>query len=632
MCGIAGGWSPVARASDEELLGACLRRIRHRGPDDTGTEVWASESQGVTMLGSNRLAILDLSPAGHMPMVSASGRFSVAYNGEITNYVEIRIDLQRLGRRFVSTTDTEVLLQAWEEWGRACLDRFEGMFAFAMLDKERGELTLARDVFGIKPLFYSHRSETGLAFCSELPGLLELLPGRPRLDWQIAFDYLQWGAYDHSASTFVDGVRQLPPGHSITLTLTTGELSEPLRYWFPSVSRGADLSIDEATEAVRDQFLASVRRNLRSDVPVGVALSGGIDSSAITCAVRHLEPDFDLQTFSFIAPGFANSEEEWIDLVVAETGARSHLVSASGSDLLRDLDSMIVAQGEPFRSTSIYAQYRVFQLARESGVVVTLDGQGADEMFGGYDGYPSHRIQSLIEAGRFAEARAFHVNWSDWPGRGSGIAAGVVGHFVPRPVASAIERARHRANPIVDESALADQGAGVRYPRAVTESRWARRLPSHLRTELTQRGLPALLRHGDRNSMYFSIESRVPFLDKGLTELLLRLPEEYLVSAKGESKHILRRAMRGIVPDVVLDRRDKIGFVTPESSWLDALTGDPELESRIRSSPIGFVRTGAAVKAVLSTNPSDALGFGGGGLWRYLNLQRWIELFEVDAT
>lgn len=633
MCGIAGAWEPDHTRWRVRDIEAGLQRISHRGPDDRGVEEWIAPGRGRTLLGSTRLAILDLSPAGHMPMGSADGRFTLVFNGEITNYVEIRNELLAAGRTFASTSDTEVLLQAWAQWGAACLPKFEGMFAFAVVDRQRGTLTLVRDVFGVKPLFFAHADDGRFVFSSELPSLLGLLPGRPRLDWQNAVDYLQSGVYDTTDRTFVEGVRQLAPGHSVVLDLATGLLSAPQRYWLPSVDRNDDLSFVEAAELVREGFLASVQRNLRSDVPVGVALSGGIDSSAIACAVRHLEPDFDLQTFSFIAPGFSDSEDRWIELVAGATGATSHTVVATGAELLRDLDSMITAQGEPFGSTSIYAQYRVFQLARENGVVVTLDGQGADEMFAGYDGYPAQRLQSLIERGRLREARAFLGQWSTWPGRSSRAATlEAIAQFMPPAVARGLESARARPNGIIDYDALNARGVSARYPRLTVDGARGRRLPSYLRSRLTRRGLPALLRHGDRNSMHFSIESRVPFLDTKLAELALGLPEEYLVSPGGETKRVLRHAMRGIVPDAILDRRDKIGFATPESSWLDEFRREAVEPTRLAGSPVGFINEDIANAAARSATPERDLGLGGGGLWRYLNLRRWIEIFDIDAS
>lgn len=275
MCGIAGAWERDPLQSLAGRLDASLSAIHHRGPDDSGrVTVPVAGASGSVALGSARLAILDLSPAGHMPMTSADERYTLAYNGEVTNYVEIRAELKALGRTFRSGGDTEVLLQGWEEWGEHVLTRLEGMFALAIFDARTQRLTLARDSFGVKPLYYSYDGAT-LYFCSEIPGLLALRTERPRLDWQTASDFVVWGTYDDSTETFVEGVKQLMPAHSITLDVETARLEEPHRYWWPAISTDPEPSFDEAADRVRELFLRSVSHNLRSDVPVGVALSGG---------------------------------------------------------------------------------------------------------------------------------------------------------------------------------------------------------------------------------------------------------------------------------------------------------------------------------------------------------------------
>src|SRR5690606_7266642 len=355
--------------------------------------------------------------AGHQPMLSADKRFSIVFNGEIYNYRELRTELQGLGHCFVSDSDTEVLLAAWMQWGQACLVRLIGMFAFVVLDRQAGTLTCVRDALGIKPYFYAAQGGGEFYFASEMPALKELLPGKPTLDWQRAYDYLVHGDYDSGTGTFFEGIRHLLPGHLFIVDLKGERVAEPERWCAPRIVERTDLSFASATELVREQFLQNIRLHLRSDVPLGAALSGGIDSSAVVCAMRHVEPDLPIHAFSYLAAGSEMSEDVWLDRINAHVGAVPHKISVGSDELVRDLDSMILAQGEPFGSTSIYAQYRVFQLARESGVTVTLDGQGADEMLAGYSGYPGQRMHSLIDDGRFGEAWGFLKNWSRWPGR-----------------------------------------------------------------------------------------------------------------------------------------------------------------------------------------------------------------------
>lgn len=626
MCGIAGSWTRVSRPSDGERLRRGLDAIRHRGPDDIGEFCWNDAATGRRVdLGLVRLAILDLSPAGHQPMTLPGERFTISFNGEITNYVEIRDELRALGEEFRSGSDTEVLLKAWARWGLATLDRLEGMFAFAVLDTHARTLTLARDPFGIKPLFYYADTER-FAFNSEIGGLLASGIPHPRLDWQAAVDYLQWSAYDKSERTFIEGVRQLSPGHYLVMDVDSGDVSEAVRFWSPPVATTFAGSFADAADTVRELFLESIRHNLRSDVPVGIALSGGLDSSSIVAAARHLEPSLDLHTFSFVAPGFADSEHEWIEHVASAMRARSHTVEVGPNDLEDDLDDLIVSQGEPFGTTSIYAQYRVFRLARERGVVVTLDGQGGDEIFAGYHGYAPQRMHSLMERGNLVGAIRFARNWGNWPGRStSALWPQAIAQFVPASRQGSIRRPA--LSPILDVAALRERGVDLSFPAVRPQAEPGRRVKSYLREALTRYGLPALLRHGDRNSMRFSIESRVPFLNRRLTEFSLSLPEEWLIGPDGTSKRIFREAMRGLVPDAIIDRRDKIGFATPQQGWLERLAAAPV----DREHPVGLLSPGRDDTVAGGYSPSE-LQWGTHALWRLINLRRWVALFGIDGS
>ena len=499
---------------------------------------------------------------------------SIVFNGEIYNYRELRVELQLDGFLFTSDSDTEVLLAAWKKWGKDCLSRLVGMFAFVVFDHAAGTLTCVRDAFGVKPFYYAVEDGEFL-FASELTAVKALKRNKVLLDWQRAYDYLVHGDYDSSSSTFFEGVAQLLPGNLFTVDLKTGSVSEPDRWWVPSIKERLDLSFSDATELVREQFLQSIRLHLRSDVAIGAALSGGIDSSAVVCAMRHVEPDLPINTFSYIARGSDVSEEMWVDRINDHVGAVPHKMVVSAEELARDLDSMILAQGEPFGSTSIYAQYRVFQLAKEQGVTVTLDGQGADEMLAGYSGYPGQRLRSLIEKGHVGEAWSFLNEWSKWPGRSRMAGAK---RYVAEMSHGALYQALRTLNGMnalpawINGEPLVERGIIQRFPHQRSDLTVSgRRVMAELALTLTRRGLPALLRHGDRNSMRFSVESRVPFLTLDMVNLLLSFPESYLISPRGETKSVFRAAMRGIVPDDVLDRRDKIGFATPEQVWLASM-------------------------------------------------------------
>ncbi|HYR10217.1 MAG TPA: asparagine synthase (glutamine-hydrolyzing), partial [Longimicrobium sp.] len=575
-----------------------------------------------------RLSILDLSQAGWQPMTTPDGRYVLVFNGEIYNFVELRRELEAAGHAFRSHSDTEVLLQAWVRWGPAAIPRLVGMFAFAVLDTVERRVVLARDPFGIKPLYYTAWSG-GLAFASEIKALLELPGVSHRVNPGRLYTYLEAGWTDHGGETLFGAVHALPAAHWMQVPLDGGAPPEPVRYWRVDPERRTELSFDDAAERLRELFLDSVRLHLRSDVPVGAALSGGIDSSAIVGAIRHLEPGAELHSFSYVANDARLSEERWVDAVQRSAGTVAHKVRPVAEDLPAELDELIRVQDEPFGGTSIYAQLRVFRLAREAGIKVMLDGQGADELLAGY--WPSllARIGSLVRGGRLLaaaslaghSARLTHV-----PTRSLLVSA--AGVCAPEAVRAAARRARRGSaasgGHFLRREWFVERGA----VEEVDPPPGSRDL---LRRSLLQGlglGLPALLRYEDRNSMANSIESRVPFLNPALAEFVLSLPEAHLVDGRGVTKSVFRRAMRGIVPDEVLDRRDKIGFATPEASWLGVLRPwvqevlSPEA---LRAVP---VLAGDRVQAewrevTAGTRPYDAR------LWRWINLVRWSQLYGV---
>lgn len=629
MCGILGGWFKHDRQSDHARITAGLSALAHRGPDNQDQTTF-SGGWGTIILGHRRLSIIDLSPGGHQPKSSPDGRFVLVFNGEIYNYRELREQLRSQGHTFETQSDVEVLLASWVQWGRDCLARLRGMFAFVVYDTARRELICVRDAFGIKPLYY-HRTPEAFIFSSEVPALLTLLPGRPVLNWQRAYDYLVHGDYDDQADTLLSNVRQLPPGHLLRVGLTSRKSEEPQRWWWPSIAKRQDLTFEQAAEKLREMFLQNVRLHLRSDVPLGATLSGGLDSASVVCAMRHIEPDMPIHTFNFAARGSRVDEEPWADLVNRQVNATAHKVLVTPEELATDIDDMILAQGEPFGSTSIYGQYRVFKLAKQRGVTVALDGQGADELLAGYQGYPGPRMRSLLDGGRLAEALGFLRGWSHWPGRSLGLGAlALGGQLVPAALRKRAMRlaGRNVAPAWLNLRPLQEAGVRLeRLPMVYEADSHCRRLAATLRWSQAGHGLAALLRHADRNSMRWSLECRVPFLTTDMAEFLLQLPESYLVSPRGRSKRILCAAMRGIAPQAILERRDKVGFATPERRWLAAL--GPQMDSWLEGiDGFAFLRATACreeVKAIVSGKK----GFDFRA-WRLINFCRWAQLLEVS--
>ncbi|MBI38526.1 MAG: asparagine synthase (glutamine-hydrolyzing) [Leptospiraceae bacterium] len=622
MCGILGNYTPT---DYRKIDPAVLSSLSHRGPDDEGFVTIAAGSGRVT-LGHTRLAIIDLSAGGHQPIRSSDGRFHLVFNGEIYNYRELRSRLRNLGVAFESESDTEVLLKSWIQWGAESIGKLNGMFAFAILDTKQSRIHCVRDAFGIKPLYYS-RKNNEFHFASEVPALTAILPQKPRPNIQQAYDYLTTGLYDDGYNTFFEEIYQLPPGHLITIDLGDQRNDNLQRWWQPEVEPVLNDSFETAANTIRHIFLDNIRLHMRSDVPLGAALSGGIDSAAVVCGMRKVEPQAELHTFSFVAKGSEVDEEPWVDLVARHVNAHVHKVRVKPEELSQDLDTLLHTQGEPFGDTSIYAQYRVFQLAREKGIKVTLDGQGADELLAGYQGYPTARAHSLFETLRWLTLSRFIRSWSQWPGRSRQLfLKGALRGLLPRGIFQ-IMRKYSAGNPErewVDASRVKGLSLSATTPGGHQRSVRKRRLASELRRALTGYGLSMLLRHGDRNSMHWSVESRVPFLTTEFARYTLKLPENYLLSSEGETKSVFRAAMRGIVPDAILDRRDKIGFATPESDWLGKL--QPEILKWLEAADtIPFVKPREyrriVQEAVSGKRPYDRR------IWRMINYCRWSQIF-----
>jgi len=639
MCGIAGAVGAFLDGVDPAMPSLLLKRLQHRGPDDQGLLTLSQSgvrtgrdlelSLGTrAVLAHRRLAIIDLSPKGWQPMASPDGRYYIIFNGEIYNYRELRDILISCGHNFVSQSDTEVLLAAFVEWGPSALQRLVGMFAFAILDIAERKLFLARDFFGIKPLYYV-AGDGALCFGSEIKSVLDWGLVTKRADPERVYLFLRYGITDFGDSTLFADVRQLPPAHYMWVKLDQPSSAKPERYWHVDLGCRHDVSFEEAAATVRDLFMNNVALHLRSDVPVGTALSGGIDSSSIVMAMRALKGNaLDLHSFSFIPTGSPDSEERWVDLVGSAAGAFVHKTSPSSDQLRADADEIVYNQDEPFGSTSVYAQRRVFQLAQEHGIKVMLDGQGADEIFGGYRYFIGARLASLLRSGRLNEASSFA--WATRRLPGSSISRTLMdsaSFLAPSGMQAPLRRLVGRELLPAWLNARWFEDRGVQ-PCAITHCSTRDVMREYLYTSLTRTSLPPLLRYEDRNSMAYSIESRVPFLTPTLVEFALSLPEKYLVADDGLTKAVFRRAMRGLVPDAILDRKDKIGFVAPERAWLSqqeswatSVISWPESDA----GPVDRTRLLAELRRLSQDGTSNTAG-----LWRSVNLIAWARKFDVQ--
>jgi asparagine synthase (glutamine-hydrolysing) len=553
MCGIAG--LVYQRGAQHDALIAVRRMIalqRHRGPDGEGFY----DTPGAS-LGHCRLAIIDLSDAGHQPMRDPSGRYCLTYNGEIYNYLELANELRALGHCFRSHSDTEVLLTAYRQWGAACLARLRGMFAFAIWDEQERRLFAARDRLGIKPFHYWTDSQGRLAFASEIKALLAFVP-TVRVNRRLAQAFLAWGLLDHEAAeTMFEDIWRLPPGHSLTWEPDRGLSLQ--RYWHLEVTN--DLETPPVRRAAliaefRARFEESMALHLRSDVPVGTCLSGGLDSSSIVCTAsaelhrRGIWREDWQHTFSACFDDPRLDERPYIAVVAEATGCQTHFVFPRGEWLQRDLHALLWHQEEPVGGFSVYSQYCVARLAREQGLKVLLDGQGADEQLAGYRKFILVYIRQLLRARCYL--RALHETFA----------------FVTSPAilrtSSLVDGRRYlfRSAPELAQLWPADT-----LPERPATLGLGDGLGRRIEADLLQFSLPSLLRYEDRNTMAFGIESRVPFVDHVLVEWLATLPADMRLRG-GWTKYILRQALADVLPAKIRARKSKLGFATPDSAWL----------------------------------------------------------------
>ncbi len=613
MCGLC-GIVQLGRPPEAELAAAMAATLDHRGPDGDG----AFADEGVA-LGFRRLAIIDLSEAGLQPFASDDGTLRLLHNGEVYNYRELRRELEAKGHRFRSQTDTEVILRAYEEWGERCVERFNGMWAIALWDGRRRRLFCSRDRFGVKPLYYSWDGRR-FAFASELKAFRA--GGALRPDLAAVRDYVEQGYVDHTDETFFDGIRKLPPAHSLVVDEDGLRLE---RYW---ALEPRDAPADPPT-TVRELFLDALRLRLRSDVPVGTCLSGGLDSSAIVVGVDHLlrteaenaRPVGERQrTFTAFFEQRGFDERPYAEAVVEQTRSQPHWITFGAQDVIDALPSIVRTQDEPFGSTSIVAQWFVMREAKQAGLKVMLDGQGADEILAGYHGYFGPHFADLLRRGRLGALRREIAGYRSLHGASAATAAvALVRPFLPERVRWAARgRARGGSALVHDDlprnGTTAANGYGGGY------------LSRQMQLILLRRGLPELLHYEDRNSMAHSLEARVPFLDYRLVELMLSLPASELIEA-GQTKRVLRRALGDLLPPVVRDRVDKLGFVTPEAAWLRGPLGElaGDVFASREFSERGFVAAPAARRRLERHRRGELTA--GSELWRALCVELWAREF-----
>lgn len=590
MCGIYALINIQNTGSTNALLEG-TQIIKHRGPDDVGFYLWHQETKGSIYAGPDtndgtlaakqllqvpsdtswkvgfghrRLSIIDLSPGGHQPMVHGPTGLTITFNGEVYNYREIRDELKTLGHVFHSQSDTEVILVAWAQWGQQALSRFNGMFAFVIFDPRVQEIYAVRDRFGVKPVYWYHDAQY-FGIASE-PKQFKTIPSfKADINKDIAYQYLAYGRLDYDTHTFYQNIQQIRGGELLRYAI--GKDAKPqIQKWYElPLHRRWQGSDKQAIERFRELFFESVKLRLRSDVTVGSCLSGGLDSSAIVCTMAEIlakEPSHHgIKTITACFDNKKYDEWEYAKAVIDKTQATAHQVFPSFENLQEELSKLMWHMDEPFGSTSQYSQWAVFKGAAQAGLKVMLDGQGSDEQLAGYNSNELPLYAGLMRSMKWGQLYKELQSYKQ-----------LSGQFPKSQVLGAALRTYPFLKAVLPKHL---RGAGrakpIHWIREAHEDAYQLPLPLKLQDTLVQQtlftSLPVLLRYEDRNSMAWSIESRVPFMDYRFVEFNMSLPE-HLIFPNGTRKYILREAMRPIFPQKIYERKDKMGFVTPEEVWL----------------------------------------------------------------
>jgi asparagine synthase (glutamine-hydrolysing) len=670
MCGISGIVAPIHSSFNPNTLAQMTKLINHRGPDDEGFLLYGGKGQieiasgddtanhnnetaipyfpkkhinnitGDFQLGfgHRRLSILDLSIAGHMPMCNAESSLWITYNGEVYNFTEIREELKSLGHIFKTETDTEVILNAYNHWGIDCLNHFVGMFAFALLDTKQHKLFLVRDRYGIKPFYYWVNINGHLFFGSEIKQFTVAEGWQPKLNKKQVFSFLYEGITDHSGETLIHGVFSIPPGHFLEINLNqyAFNFNQQLdtKAWYNPVINPFKGTFEEAVVQFKQLFAQSVKLHLRSDVEVGCTLSGGFDSSSITCVVNDLlkrEGKIEKHnTFSAIDGDSKYSEKKWIEIVNNNLNVKAHYLTPDPDKIIHNLEHYLWMMDEPTGSMSPYLGYLVDSMAANAGIKVLLNGQGSDEYLSCYGELKRlRRMQALDSLNIFRIKKEYSCSF--FKAARMGIRALGRKMYI---LLFGYEKYRKKfANLIaarpwlthIDNDKLNQSDIQSFHQKEDFNSKSYKSISAY---QLFKWPLPMYLRWSDRNSMASSIEARVPFLDHRLVEFCHSLPLEF-IDDETKTKKVLLTAMQGIVPDEILNRKDKMGYVAPEERWLKEEYVN-EFKTLLANSIIyskGIIHPSIMSYYQEMIDNKTPFNFS---IWRFIVFGYWMKKFEID--
>jgi asparagine synthase (glutamine-hydrolysing) len=620
MCGIAGIISLQSNLVSAEKLKRMTDAIQHRGPDGEG--YWINEN-ATAGFGHRRLAIIDITDTGKQPM-HYLGRYTIIHNGEIYNYIELKEELIKKGYHFQSQSDTEVILAAYDCYKEECLQYFDGMFAFVIWDEKDQSLFAARDRFGEKP-FYYHFDGAAFSFASEMKALWAVGIAK-ETDNTMLLNYLSLGWVKNPTNlsqTFYKNIFCLPQAHFLKLQLGS-KINTIKSYWDIDKETVSNISEKDAVEKFNELFTTSVQRRLRSDVKIGTSLSGGLDSSSIIAAISKVKTRWlsgqnpiaigsKAETFSAVFPGFEKDESEYIDKLVAAYPSTNHFVTPAAGDLINNFEKICFHQEEPFGSSSIFAQYKVYELAKQQGVTVLLDGQGADEILAGYPKYIHWYLQELFAAKKkkllkkekaALRSNEFSFNW------------GVKNYLAARlPKQAAAQIEKDAAYDVQQNKQLTKEFRKAFYNRQTVYKPIYTKLNDALYYSSMQTGLEELLRYADRNSMAHGREVRLPFLNHELVQFVFSLPPRYKIN-NGWTKWILRETIKNSLPDDIVWRKNKTGFETPQKQWMQ----DEAVQEAIHEAKKKFAASAILKKKELNKKVQPMAAHDAGNFdWRYLS-------------
>jgi asparagine synthase (glutamine-hydrolysing) len=643
MCGIAGLYNP--EGINISLVSKISKILKHRGPDDEGylfvdinDQISSLKGDGtikeLSSLNSvdeinggvklalihRRLSIIDLSSTGHQPMTYSGSQSWIVFNGEIYNYLELRQELINLGYSFKSESDTEVILASYAEWSESCVSHFSGMWSFVIFDSIKNILFCSRDRFGIKPLYFVNKGKT-FAFSSEIKALLSIPEILPELEIENAIEFIINGNQYFKDKTFFRNIHQIEPGNNLIFHLNENRFYSYCYYKLNINNDFLKIDLDEAVLEFNRLIINSMKIHLRSDVPIGTCLSGGIDSSTIVALLSKQNLPYKLKTFTASFPGSSIDETSFIKKVKELYDFSDNYTYPDPHELWENVDLFLWHQDLPVQNTSPFAQWKVMSLAQSNSVKVLLDGQGMDEILGGYSEFVgAFLLGQLINKQFFRFIRSFRdlsINYKTSSVSNELFRA--LFHLFPNSIKSRIYSSQ-RIGPSMVNKKYKEISDKIFFDKRIGNSVQETSINS------INNILPVLLRYEDRNSMAFSIESRVPYLDHRLVEFCVNLPENIKIY-DGWTKYIFRKSSENLLPADIIWRKEKLGFVTPERQWIDVLI--KELQSLNKQQNIPEIINVNYFNKLLNSSLDNKINIG--EIWKVILFIRWMNVFNVSC-